>query len=172
MLKRLTLHLIITLFRNCKFLWKSTIILYFQILYENTKPAWVLMLGGFLYYSLTQSEWGGYSEPVTMHRNLHIRVDFLIWFLHGLLAFIYPRIACKFQVILEHIFFARICFGSNIILWMEYILSVRSWSGDPIFTGHAIYSWLSHDCTCLTGIFDFRYMHLTSHISLIWCRKS
>lgn len=72
-------------------------------IYENTTPACVLMLGGFLYYSLTQSEWGGYSEPVTMHRDLHIRVDFLIWFVHGLLAFIYPRIACQFQTTLSEL---------------------------------------------------------------------
>ena len=58
--------------------------------------------------------------------------------------------------------------GRPVILWMEYFLPVRSWWPDTICTGHTIYSWFSHDCTCvtgMTGMFDERYtyMHLTSH---------
>ncbi|XP_052059202.1 uncharacterized protein LOC127699854 [Mytilus californianus] len=81
-------------------------------LYQVSWPATVLFFIGYLYYSLAESDWGGYSEQGKTWRNVNIRVDFLIWFLHGILSFVFPRIQCQFQTTLTdldtaHGFLAR-----------------------------------------------------------------
>lgn len=58
----------------------------------------VLWFGAFLYYSVRQPDWGGFAE-VASSRNFHLRLDFLLWFVPGVAAFVFPQKVYSFQVV-------------------------------------------------------------------------
>jgi hypothetical protein len=62
----------------------------------------VLMAGlyfvAFLVYSLREEDWGGSIALSASRTTLHLRIDFVIFFLHGLIAFCFPGAIATFQV--------------------------------------------------------------------------
>lgn len=58
----------------------------------------VLWFAAFLYYSVRQPDWGGFAE-VASSRNFHLRLDFLLWFVPGVAAFVFPQKVYSFQVV-------------------------------------------------------------------------
>ncbi|OWF49914.1 uncharacterized protein LOC110451071 [Mizuhopecten yessoensis] len=59
----------------------------------------LIWFGLFVFHSMRQQDWGGYVEVSTSCRNTHLRLDFVIWFLTGLAAVIYPQIIYSCQVV-------------------------------------------------------------------------
>lgn len=58
-----------------------------------------LYFAAFAFYSLREDDWGGSTDHSTSRTSLHLRVDFLVFFLHGLLAYCFPGMIATFQVL-------------------------------------------------------------------------
>ena len=57
-----------------------------------------LYFAAFLFYSLREDDWGGSADYLSSRTNLHLRIDFVIFFLHGLMAYCFPATIATFQV--------------------------------------------------------------------------
>lgn len=60
-----------------------------------------LYFAAFAFYSLREDDWGGSTDHSTSRTSLHLRVDFLVFFLHGLLAYCFPGMIATFQTKLK-----------------------------------------------------------------------
>ncbi|XP_060069743.1 uncharacterized protein LOC132549795 [Ylistrum balloti] len=58
----------------------------------------LIWFGLFVFHSIRQKEWGGYVEVSTSCRNTHLRLDFIIWFLCGIVAVVFPQKIYSCQV--------------------------------------------------------------------------
>ncbi|XP_022323620.1 uncharacterized protein LOC111124750 [Crassostrea virginica] len=56
-----------------------------------------LYFAAFLFYSLREDDWGGSADYLSSRTNLHLRIDFFIFFLHGLMAYCFPATIATFQ---------------------------------------------------------------------------
>ncbi|XP_062584254.1 uncharacterized protein LOC134246016 [Saccostrea cucullata] len=77
----------------------------------------VLMTGlyfvAFLYYSLCEDDWGGSTEQLTSKTHLHLRIDFIMFFMTGIIAYCFPDTIATFQTKLNsldnlHRYMARV----------------------------------------------------------------
>lgn len=57
-----------------------------------------LYFGAFLIYSLREEDWGGSIEQSASNTTLHLKIDFVMFFLHGIIAFCFPGTIATFQV--------------------------------------------------------------------------
>ncbi|XP_048774876.2 uncharacterized protein LOC125679602 [Ostrea edulis] len=72
-----------------------------------------LYFGAFLIYSLREEDWGGSIEQSASNTTLHLKIDFVMFFLHGIIAFCFPGTIATFQTKLPaldsmHDFSARV----------------------------------------------------------------
>ncbi|XP_061188341.1 uncharacterized protein LOC133196463 [Saccostrea echinata] len=51
----------------------------------------------FLFYSLREDDWGGSTEQSTSKTHFHLRIDFVMFFVHGIIAYCFPEFIATFQ---------------------------------------------------------------------------
>lgn len=74
----------------------------------------LVWFGLLVFHSLRQKDWGGYVEVSTSCRNTHLRLDFVIWFIFGIVAIVFPskiytcQVASSVTLDSAHAHFARL----------------------------------------------------------------